>query len=535
MKNSKFYNVLAGFIASMLLTVSANAQLVNCNTFLQGAYVEVGVNFNGAFGSSEPAPAGYHPRGAACETNICGGGTTCGTNLGFVADPAKDGWAVGTPDYIGDYFLPGVPQEGWSIEVAGAESDAWNASSFSLGAITGSNTSYSSAGGIRTAVWDGAAYGLSIKQTTTLDSSKLFFTVSVVLTNTTTGTLTGIYYGRTVDPDNEEPESGDFTTINDVTYQLPNAQNAVLVSARGTVYGAYLGLGTLDCRAKCYFQNSSLTPTDQLDALYNGTATNANYSGTNTLDVAIGLVYSLGSLAPGQSTSLVYTYILNAEDLTAALNAASSVSGGSNVAICSGTSTTLTATGGTSYSWAPSTGLSCTSCATTTASPTATTTYTVTGISTAGCPNSATVTVSVNPCDAGCPPSHGEATVCICHKGHTIAVAPAAVPAHLAHGDYLGPCHAGKSSEPEAALTSVTAVTVYPNPNDGVFNVQIPVDVKKAEIMVTDLVGRVLVSRSVSDNNGEPIQISLINQVKGLYIIKVNTDDATSVSKVLVR
>jgi hypothetical protein len=29
----------------------------------------------------------------------------------------------------------------------------------------------------------------------------------------------------------------------------------------------------------------------------------------------------------------------------------------------------------------------------------------------------------------------------ICHKGRTIRVARSAVPAHLRHGDYTGPCH----------------------------------------------------------------------------------------------
>jgi uncharacterized protein YjdB len=55
------------------------------------------------------------------------------------------------------------------------------------------------------------------------------------------------------------------------------------------------------------------------------------------------------------------------------------VSGGSDVAICIGSSTTLTATGASTYTWSPSDGLSCTGCVSPTASPTVTTTYTVTG------------------------------------------------------------------------------------------------------------------------------------------------------------
>ncbi|WP_243630203.1 PKD domain-containing protein [Taibaiella soli] len=73
------------------------------------------------------------------------------------------------------------------------------------------------------------------------------------------------------------------------------------------------------------------------------------------------------------------------------------VSAGPNAAICNGSSTTLNATGATTYSWTPATGLSCTNCASPTANPTTTTTYTVTGVATGGCSNTSTVTITVNP------------------------------------------------------------------------------------------------------------------------------------------
>jgi hypothetical protein len=70
-----------------------------------------------------------------------------------------------------------------------------------------------------------------------------------------------------------------------------------------------------------------------------------------------------------------------------------------SAAICLGSSTTLAASGGTTYSWSPSTGLNCTTCASVVASPTVTTTYTVTvGVSSSPCVNSVTAisTVTVN-------------------------------------------------------------------------------------------------------------------------------------------
>jgi len=67
-----------------------------------------------------------------------------------------------------------------------------------------------------------------------------------------------------------------------------------------------------------------------------------------------------------------------------------------NATICPGTSATLTATGGNTYTWTPPTGLSATTGATVTASPATTTTYTVTGVGSCGT-GTATSTVTVLP------------------------------------------------------------------------------------------------------------------------------------------
>ncbi|MEO6832736.1 MAG: PKD domain-containing protein, partial [Chitinophagaceae bacterium] len=64
--------------------------------------------------------------------------------------------------------------------------------------------------------------------------------------------------------------------------------------------------------------------------------------------------------------------------------------------ICTGTSTALTASGATTYSWTPATGLTATTGATVTAAPSSTITYTVTGTQ-IGCSASTTATVTVSP------------------------------------------------------------------------------------------------------------------------------------------
>jgi len=89
------------------------------------------------------------------------------------------------------------------------------------------------------------------------------------------------------------------------------------------------------------------------------------------------------------------------------------------IAICTGSSGAVTATGASTYVWSPATGLSCTNCTTTTASPTATTTYTIVG-SNGICIGTGTVTVSVNPLPTIT--ATGTATICI---GNTTPISAA--------------------------------------------------------------------------------------------------------------
>ncbi len=65
--------------------------------------------------------------------------------------------------------------------------------------------------------------------------------------------------------------------------------------------------------------------------------------------------------------------------------------------LCIGASSTITATGGTSYSWSPATYLSATTGTTVTTTPTVSLTYTVTGTNANGCTNKATRAITVNP------------------------------------------------------------------------------------------------------------------------------------------
>jgi len=366
--------LIATIILLCLITFTANAQLDSCNIFLRGNYVEVGSNQTGAYGSSISAPVTYVSRAPSFGFyNPCDSGSTTRSRsnlVGYISDPDKDGWYVGTPAYYGDYFLPGDPQEGWGIEVNGTEADAYtpNLSSGTTGFsgsgasfLSGSNVSWANDGITQTGIWTGYYNSLQLTQTTTADTGALYFLIYTVFKNTGATTLNNIYYMRTVDPDNDEQLSGDYTTRNVVSYKIPNAQNKVLVSSWGTHYAkAYCGLGTEDCRAKAFIVTCGLVPCSKIDQIYNQTGSSENYDSL-TSDVGIGLSYKLGNLAPGDSTAVTYAYILGINDLDSAFAAtkprwvysgdSAKLTTGDTAIVCKNSVSTVAVLNAGAYSW----------------------------------------------------------------------------------------------------------------------------------------------------------------------------------------
>jgi len=287
--------------ATQLLTSGSTDQIISNNVFLQGQYIEVGVSQWGFFGTTVAQPAGYHG-------NV-------GNALGFVADPKKDNWNGGTPAYDGDYFLPGSPIEGFGIQINGTDYNNQGGLAFDI-PMTSVSNAFSSNQHI--AIWNGAVSGLTIKQTVKFSDDATYFTIKAELTNTTGSTLSNVYYMRNVDPDNEAIATGNYSTINTIVYQ-PNTdpQQRALVSAVGQTYGMYLGLAAADSRARVTYGGfGNTSPSD----VWNGTGTDLSQSGTQTDDKAISLSFNLGNIAPGETKTVDYAYILDASQVTAAFS-----------------------------------------------------------------------------------------------------------------------------------------------------------------------------------------------------------------------
>jgi hypothetical protein len=120
--------------------------------------------------------------------------------------------------------------------------------------------------------------------------------------------------------------------------------------------------------------------------------------------------------------------------------------------------------------------------------PVGQTTVTLTVTDARNVPSSCTAVVTV--IDIRC--GNNLQKVQVCHNGNTICISPAALPAHLAHGDQLGPCMAPKAAaERPAVPLDLELSQNHPNPFNPTTAISygIPGD-GDVRLIVCDLLGR---------------------------------------------
>ncbi|HEY5966508.1 MAG TPA: gliding motility-associated C-terminal domain-containing protein [Chitinophagaceae bacterium] len=347
------YKVVILVFCFALISSQLFAQIVNGNCFIKANHLELGIGPCGVFGTTVEAPPGFHPRS----------GLDNPFRLGFIADHGRDGWDVGTPNYCGDYFVPGTPEEGWGITMNGK---SYNNNLLCDGPeIPGSIIHYTNNGAMISGTWQGIVNGLEITAKTSVPVDKLYFLTEVTLRNVSLDTIRNLYYMRNIDPDNEVTLTEDYVTRNTIVSQNPNPDNRAIVTAEGLVYGCFIGLGTRDCRARV-----------ALGGFSNRSAEDAwncvdphQCSGSITDDIAITISFKLSDLVPGRQVSFKFVNVLNLSDVDESVNltgpsfligGSSTVSANDTSQICSSGPTVFEVinTGGfDSWTWSPATGL----------------------------------------------------------------------------------------------------------------------------------------------------------------------------------
>ena len=308
---------MATLIALFCITGKPFAQMSNCNVFLQGNYLEAGINWNGAVGSSTTPPTGYHSDTSSALYNgsTCGGAVTPGASIGFVADIDKDGWTTGTPNFYGDYVLPSGPQEGWSLMADGVQYDFWNHKAALSDTFPTTllfyDMSYADSVSYKMSISHFQIGGTFVTQKAILHLDSLRMELQILIDNVGTPTVSNVFYMRTITPHNDELMSNNLATKTKIIHQIPDTANRAYVSSAGTAFGkAYLSMGALDSRAMVFIDKHSALPNEMtIDNIYAGD-TNYLYGLNDSMvgNTAMGIILSFGSMPSGSGDSFNITY-----------------------------------------------------------------------------------------------------------------------------------------------------------------------------------------------------------------------------------
>ncbi len=370
--------ILVALLIPWLGTTLVYGQLIGASGYIIGDNLEIGINDSGHEGA--PRLLASHNR-----SNQALGSSVY---FGFVANPQLDGWG----SFDGDFFTPGTPENGFGIEVGGINYS--NNASGELEQIVGSITSYNVEGDCIFIEWDGDAANVHVHVVYRLIKTELYYTTEVTLTNTGAAPLTDVYYYRNLDPDNNVTIGGGYGTQNTIVAQPnPSCEKALVTATQAGPWASYMGLGAIGENFRVAYGGFANRDASNL---WNAIGFTGTTGASAFADQAIAITYKAPSLAVGVPETFLYTVVLDASQVDAAIASLyyfEYVGGGGVIDECSpvvdtaftcaGIPVTLTVDGPSAedyvWTWAPPTGLSTTDGPTTDAAPFVTTEYTVTG------------------------------------------------------------------------------------------------------------------------------------------------------------
>ncbi|NJR40061.1 MAG: DUF4347 domain-containing protein [Leptolyngbyaceae cyanobacterium CSU_1_4] len=271
---------------------------VGGEAYARGSFVQVGLRANGTFGASAAGlPTGWQP-------------TRSGTGLmGFIADSGKDGWAT----FDGDFFTPGTPEEGFTLEVGGTSYSNNTDGSLAevVGSITGVTNGVTVLGSPAAEInWSGSVAGVKVDRTFTVAEDGLFILMKTTLTNISGSNITTpIYWMHNVDPDNNQSINGNFATTNTIVSQ-PNGSTDLAQVTATQPDGSTLSLAAIDPQARVTYGGFNNRDASNV---WDGVGFTSAVSSSANADQAVSLSHKINSLTAGGSTTFFYAYNLAAD------------------------------------------------------------------------------------------------------------------------------------------------------------------------------------------------------------------------------
>lgn len=276
----------------------------------RGNLVEIGINSKGVYGAKTAnKPASFHDNREDAN-NL----------FGFIANPQNDGWI----DYDGDFFTPGIPEEGFSVEINGINYSNNNEDSgiFQIpGEVTHTKIITSECfENISQIIWEGNINGINIKRYYTITENGLYIQMITIIKNLSSETKNNVYFMHNVDPDNNVTLSNIYETNMEIISQASSLSDktSLVIASQEPLFipedmdGSNVSFYANSDKARVSiggFNNRSAS------SVWMGIGTIIEEGATETFfDRAISIAFNLGDITPHQSVRFTYYYVLEKID-----------------------------------------------------------------------------------------------------------------------------------------------------------------------------------------------------------------------------
>ena len=338
---------------------------------------------------------------------------------------------------------------------------------------------------------------------------------------------------------------------------------AVKATSNGSYGTQYLSWDDLEITVPCSLNSPSVALSVNTQTICTGQSVGLTASGADSYTWSTGANGSSISDSPNVSTvySVIGTNTLSGcaatvQSQMVIVNESPNIIAYTNKpVVCAGQQANLTAYGASTYTW--STG---STNALVTVTPNATTSYTALGTNAAGCTASGVVQIVVNPNPTITASSNAPDQNQMC-KGETVTltgagavtyqwaantlfiqaaqavVSPQQSTTYTLTGTNANGCsgvttialNVSECTGINQITTTLSGVKLYPNPTSGVFTVELNTTSAKT-IEVTDVTGRVVMTNT---SNNEVVNVNINNLSNGIYYVKVQSENAVDVIKVV--
>ncbi|MEI8044971.1 MAG: hypothetical protein WCL11_26400, partial [Verrucomicrobiota bacterium] len=283
---------LVTLAALVFVSLPLAAQMNSGDAFLKGNFIEVGIAAQGYFGTT------YAPPTATPAYN-----TRSRTGLGFHANYTKSGTWTRFTSQTGDYFLPGSPEQGFTLGINGTNYS--NNRSGSAYQITATSLGVSQSDTLQQATWVGSVGGLQLTRTVSFGPNDLSFKVAFSIKNTTGAAINNVYYMDNTDPDQGADMGLGYGTYNQVINQQDSGGSWVLSWVPNRT-DLMLKIGSTDSNARVYtggFSNRSAKAYWDANQPVAASYTSA--------DQAAAVTYSFGNIAATDTVTGTYYFVLS--------------------------------------------------------------------------------------------------------------------------------------------------------------------------------------------------------------------------------